>query len=263
MYARQNWLSPIKLYAFPIIGDLLLGDIRVEHITAVIEALNKGGVAESAKRVRARIEAALAYAVRKGWRDPMTRNPAETGFHPLPKRKGDRPHYRRIALDNAPAVFRELRERAGRDTRFAIWVFTIATAARPGEAVGAQWSEIDFDKKLWTVPAARMKSEREHVVPLSSIAIEVLERQATVRAGDAVFPGPSGSPYCYSAFASAPKKTKINAGAPHGWRSVFRDWAGDIGDIARDTAEAALAHSLSATPRALIAGGRQSRNDAL
>jgi integrase len=102
-------------------------------------------------------------------------------------------------------------------TAFAAWCFMIACALRPSEALNM-----------------RMKSEREHQVPLSTTAIAILERQARVRTGDAVFPGPSGS-------------LLIDAACPHGWRSVFRDWAGDIGDIQRDLAESALAHSLGST----------------
>jgi integrase len=92
-----------------------------------------------------------------------------------------------------------------------------------------------------------MKSAREHVVPLSTTALAVLKRRACVRTGDAIFPGRSGLPLSYNSFAQAPAKAGIDAACPHGWRSVFRDWAGDIGEIARDLAEAALAHSLGAT----------------
>jgi integrase len=92
-----------------------------------------------------------------------------------------------------------------------------------------------------------MKGGKAHVVPLSSLALAILERQAGRRTGDAVFPGRSGSPLAYAGFATAPAEAKINAATPHSWRSVFRDWAGDIGRVDRDLAEAALAHSLGMT----------------
>jgi integrase len=120
----------------------------------------------------------------------------------------------------------------------------IACAARPGEAIGALWPGIDLDKRLWTLSASETKSGREHVVPLSSIALEVLERRAKVRSGDAVFPGRGGSSIGYANFARAPAKLGIDAGTPHSWRSIFRDWCGDVGRIDRDLAEAALAHTL-------------------
>jgi integrase len=123
----------------------------------------------------------------------------------------------------------------------------VLTAARPSEALQARWDEIDLDKRLWVVPAERMKSAREHIVPLSQAAVDILEQQARIRTGDSVFPGRSGSPFVYDTFAAAPARAGIDACTPHGWRSVFRDWAGDIGEIPRDLAEAALAHSLGST----------------
>ena len=123
----------------------------------------------------------------------------------------------------------------------------VLTAARPSEALEARWAEVDFDRRLWTLPAERMKSAKQHVVPLSTAALAVLDRQQRVRSGDAVFPGRSGSPLSYASFATAPAKAGIDACTPHGWRSCFRDWCGDIGDVPRDLAEAALAHSLNAT----------------
>jgi integrase len=166
--------------------------------------------------------------------------------------KGARDHYRRLALDDAPEAFRVLRERAQGDTAFAVWVWAIATAARPSEALNAKWSEIDLAKKLWTVPAARMKTAKPHVVPLSALALEILERQRSVRVGDAeaVFPGMSGGPMSYSKFAQAPGKAGIDCGSPHSWRSVFRDWGEEKGGIAPQTLEAALAHSLGSVESA-------------
>ena len=92
-----------------------------------------------------------------------------------------------------------------------------------------------------------MKSAKQHVVPLSTAALAVLDRQQRVRAGDAVFPGRSGTPSPTPASATAPANAGIDDCTPHGWRSCFRDWCGDIGDVPRDLAEAALAHSLNAT----------------
>jgi integrase len=131
-------------------------------------------------------------------------------------------------------------------------VWTIATAARPSEALNAKWSEIDFAKKLWTVPAVRMKTAKLHVVPLSTIALTVLERQLGVRVGDAdaVFPGMSGGVMSYSKFSQAPLRSGIDCGSPHSWRSIFRDWGEEKGGIASQTLEAALAHSLGAVESA-------------
>lgn len=249
-YARAAWWRPLKNYALPIIGDLPLDDIQLDHVVAVMQSAEKANAKETARRLRARIESVFDAAIAKGQRDATRRNPADAKLiakiHPL-RRKGEREHYRAVPLDDAPAVFRELRERAATSTPIAAWLFMIATAARPSEAFNARWGEIDLDKGSWTIPPSRTKSARTHTVPLSSIALAVLKRQATVRSGDAVFPGGSGSPLSYPTFTRALKEAGIDAGTPHSWRSIFRDWAGDYGRIDRDLAEAALAHSLGAT----------------
>jgi integrase len=91
-----------------------------------------------------------------------------------------------------------------------------------------------------------MKTGKDHVLPLSGAALAVLRRQAEVRTGDYAFPGRGSGAMSYSNFADAATQAGFDAGAPHGWRSIFRDWAGDIGRVDRDLAEAAIAHSLGA-----------------
>jgi len=247
------FLNPIKKFAFPVIGNKLLDDIRVEDIVAIMDATVAQNAPTAGPRVRLRIEQVINAAIALGQRSPMLGNPASSKLVKAvrPAAKGADEHFRRIPLDQAPAVFGKLKERAENSTAFAAWVFTIACAARPGEeALKAQWSEIDLDKNLWTVPAPRMKGGNEHVVPLSSIALAVLKWQAERRTGDAVFPGLTGSPLSYTAFSRAPTKAGIDAGSPHSWRSIWRDWAEDIGGVAPQTAEAALAHSLGKVQRA-------------
>jgi integrase len=245
-YARRNWINPLIKYAYPVIGRLLLDDIDVEHIRAVIKVASKlpGG---TARRVRQRIEQILDDAVGLGLRSAIMRNPADVGLHRgIGRKQGEKPHYQRLELDDAPAVFRRLLEGAETSTAISTWVFMIATAARGSEALKARWGEIDLAKKSWTIPAARMKNNRKHVVPLSSLALAILERQARVRSGDAVFPGSGGAPLSYNAFAVAAGKAGVDAGTPHSWRSVFRDACGDRLRVDRDLAEAALSHTLGA-----------------
>ena len=245
-YAKATWLNPIVKFAYPVIGRLSLDQIKISHIVAIIERAEQADAPEAGRRVRARIERVINAAIALS--GEALRNPADgkliAAARPS-RRKGERPHYRAVKLDRAPEIFRTLARQDG--TAFAAWRFMIATAVRPSEALNAQWGEVDFDKRLWTIPPERMKSAREHVVPLSAAALAVLDRQRHVRTGDAVFPGRSGSSLSYSNFADAPMKAGIDAGTAHGWRSVFRDWCGDVGDVPRDLAEAALAHSLGAT----------------
>jgi integrase len=251
--SRRLWLNPVIKYAHPVIGGKWLDDIRVEDVAAIMDAAVAQGARTAGPRVRLRIEQVINAAIAKGQRSAALGNPASVklvkAVRPQPKASDE--HFRRLPLDDAPAVFRKLRALAEDSTAISAWVWTIATAARPGEeALKAQWSEIDLAKKLWVVPAVRMKGGEEHVVPLSSIALAVLDRQAQVKTGDAVFPGISGSPLSYTAFFRAPAKAGIDAGSPHSWRSIWRDWAEDIGGVAPQTAEAALAHSLGKVQRA-------------
>ena len=240
-YARSIWLNPLKAYAFPIIGHLGLDQIEVEHVVEVMKRAEDAGATEQARRLRQRIEQVINFATRRGLRAATRLNPADSKLHPS-RRKGERAHYRAVDLNDAPEIFQRLK--AEDSTACNAWVFMIACASRPSEALNGLWSEIDPVQKLWVLPATRMKSAKPHTTPLSSIALEILERQARVKTGDSIFPGRGGSPLSYASFATAPAKLGIAAASPHGWRSVFRDWCGDIGEIPRDLAEAALAHSL-------------------
>ena len=223
-YARPVWLNPLVKFAFPVIGKLGLDQIEIAHILAVVDAAEQAGVKETGRRVRARIEQVINAAIAlSGKARP---NPADgkliAAARPI-KRKGERPHYRAVDLNDAPKVFQALKALAEMHTVFAAWCLMISCALRPSEALNTRWHEPNLDEKLLVKPAATMKSEREHIVPLSSLALAVLERQARVRTGDAVFPGPSGSPLSYNSFATAPMKAGIDAACPHGWRSIFRD----------------------------------------
>jgi integrase len=255
--SKRLFVNPMIKFAYPVIGMKLLDDIRVEDIVAIMDATVAQNAPTAGPRIRLRIEQVINAAIALGQRDASLGNPAAAKLVKavLPAAKAADDHFRRIALKDAPAVFRALKERASDSTAFAAWVWTIATASRPGEeALKARWSEIDRDKKVWTVPASRMKGAKgvgkDHVVPLSSVAMWALEQQISRRTADAVFPGLSGSPLSYTAFSRAPGKAGIDAGSPHSWRSIFRDWAEEVGGVGRETAEAALAHSLGKVERA-------------
>jgi integrase len=241
------WHNPLRKYAYPLIGRMLLDDITVDHVAAVMDAAIAGKAPKVAPRIRQRIEQILAAATTRGKRAD-TPNPADVRkiktIRPMPKKK-QRPHFRRLDRDQAPEVFQKLRELARSSTPRSAVCFMILTAARPSEALCATWDEIDLDKALWTIPAERMKGGREHVVPLSPIAIEILERQAGVRTGNAIFPGRGERPLSYTQFAVAAKSVKLDIGSLHGWRSVFADWSREVGGIKPEVREASLAHVLS------------------
>jgi integrase len=251
-YAKSIWLNPLKNYAFSTIGKLTLDEIEIRHIIEIMERAERAGAPEVARRIRARIEQVLNAAIALSGK--AVRNPADgkliAAAHPT-ERNGERPHFRAVDLDDAPKVYQELRARVESHSAFAAWCLMILCASRPSEALEAQWGEIDLVKRLWTIPGdegmkwGRMKAGREHQMPLSTEALAVLEQQQSRRTGDAVFPGRGGSPLSYDTFARAPVTVEIDAATAHGWRSVFRDWCGDVADdVPRDLAEAALAHKL-------------------
>jgi integrase len=250
-YARAQWGSAMARYAFPVLGDLLLENIEVDDIVKVMNAAVAAGFKETARRLRWEIFRVIERARALGQFDAQRRNPADAHTinhaRPLKRKASEREHIRAVPIDDAPAVFQKIYERAENDTAFAAWVFMIATAARPSEALKADWSEIDLHKKLWTVPAGRMKKGRAHFVPLSSVAMIALERQAKLGTIGAIFPGVTARSLNYASFATAPTRAGFEAGAPHGWRSVFRDWAGDKTTFKDELAEFALAHVLGAT----------------
>jgi integrase len=236
-----------------------------KDIAAIMGDADAAGVAKTGERLRAYIHAVFATAIANGERDSIRGNPADaTVIRAMRPGKfaSDDEHYTRIELTDAPSVIAALREaRKTADGHKAaaldIWLFMAATALRPSEARLTQWSEIDLQKKLVTVAAVRMKGRKgktkPHIVPLNALALEVLERRQAFRVkkddgaldDDApVFAGPNGVPPSHTNFALTPKRMGINAATPHSWRSVFRDWAGEIGNIPPDLAEMALAHKL-------------------
>jgi integrase len=119
----------------------------------------------------------------------------------------------------------------------------ILTAARSGEVLGMRWPEIDLDKKIWTVPADRMKAGREHRVPLSPRAVTILRQLEKLKAGDFVFPGQGkGKPLSNMAMEMVLRRMNIQDATVHGFRSSFRDWAGNVSSFPREVTETALAH---------------------
>jgi integrase len=159
-------------------------------------------------------------------------------------------HYPAATLDAAPAIFQ--RVHAAEGTAFRAVEFTILTVARPGTALQATWDEIDRLKALWVIPAGRMKMGKEFVVPLVPAALAVLDAQERVRTNNYIFPGRiANRPLSYNGFQICLRtRLGIEGVSLHGFRSLFRDWAGDVADVPRDIAEAQLSHSLGATERA-------------
>jgi integrase len=247
----QQWPATLKTYAFPIIGNLSVSAIDVPLVLKVLEQhilIEPIGAfwstrTETASRVRGRIEAVLDWATARGLRSGD--NPAawKTIGKVLPARAARVEPHAALPYAELPAFMIELAKREGVTARAL--EFTILTAARSSEVLGARWDEIDFAKKTWTVPANRMKAGAEHVVPLSPAALDLLSRLPREPGNDFVFIGAkSGHGLSHTTMNRDVLAGLRHGLTVHGFRSSFRDWAAEQTAFSHDVCEAALAHTV-------------------
>jgi integrase len=241
-----QWQSTLNTYADRAFGNLPVQAIDTALVMKALEPIwNK--IPETASRLRGRIESVLDWATVRGLRSGD--NPARWRGHLdklLPKRSHAHAvkHYPALPYRDIAPFVEELRKQSGIAARAL--EFLILTAARTGEVIGAFWSEFDTKEKVWTVPAARMKSKREHRVPLSPRALEVIREMRTAQQGDFVFPGGKrDKPLSNMAMLQLLERMGRDDVTVHGFRSAFRDWAAERTNYPREVAEAALAHVLS------------------
>ena len=238
---RQQWRNTLDTYVYPVIGDLPVAEIETAHVLKIIEPIWRTK-AETAARIRGRIETVLDSAKARGYR--QGENPARWRGHLaqiLPARtRLSRGHHKAIAYEQIPAFVRALHKREA--VAALALEFTILTAARSGEVIGAAWAEVDLDKAIWTIPADRMKAAKEHRVPLSPRAVAILESLQPLRS-DYLFPGAKGGKLSGMAMGMLMRRMKIDA-TVHGFRSGFRDWAAECTGYAHEVAEMALAHTI-------------------
>lgn len=251
---RAQWASSLETYAFPVMGGLNVRDITQEHVLTVLQPIWKSKN-ETASRVRGRIESVLDWATVRKYR--TGENPARWKGHldhllPAPSKIKKVIHHRALPIDEMPAFMKELRGRVGTAARAL--EFTILTAARSGEVRGATWSEVDLNDRVWTVPAQRMKALKEHRVPLSDAVVALLKAQRSETSSDLIFPAPRGGPLSDMALTAVLRRIGADA-VPHGFRSTFRDWAGERTDFPREIAEQALAHTLESKVEAAYRRG--------
>jgi integrase len=229
---EHKWRAILRDHASPL-GSLAVAAINVP---AVLRALAPVWTAQpnTGRDLRGYIERVLDWSIAHGYRDGD--NPATLKLlrNLLPAQPTSREHHAALLFSEMPAFLRALR---GKKTLAARALeFVILTAARTGEVLGADWSEIDLAAKVWTIPPSRMKEEREHKVPLSDRAIAILEGLGPQSCGR-VFP--------ISPMTMAMMLRRMDRTATvHGFRSTFRDWSSDVAHIERDIAEAALAHAV-------------------
>lgn len=259
--SEHQWRSSLEQYAYPIIGNLPVSQIENSHVLNILEPIWTSK-SETARRVRARIENILAYATTRGFRTGD--NPARYKGHletilPAMRGAGTDNHFPALDYQEIQAFIEDLRKLNGSSARGL--EFTILTACRSGETRGATWDEIDFEAKLWTIPAHRMKAKKEHTIPLSKQVIELLKGLPKTES-DIIFPSPRGLALSDMSLSKALKtlhqssidsdgagyvdsKSQNKRITVHGFRSTFRDWAAEKTNHQREVIEHALAHQLS------------------
>lgn len=240
---RAQWFSTLQTYAYPHMGTLPVREVNREHVLAALQPIWMAKN-ETAARLRGRIETILDWATAKQHRSGE--NPARwKGYLDMllaaPSRIKKVQHHRAVAIDELATFMAMLRAKEG--VAASALEFTILCASRSGEVRGANWSEIDLKKAVWTIPAERMKAGKQHRVPLSGAAVAVLTRQRRFGDSDLVFASSRGGMLSDMSMTAVMRRMEVNA-VPHGFRSTFRDWARERTDFARDLAEDALAHVL-------------------
>ena len=236
-----TWLSSLREYAFPRFGERPVSDVTAQDVMAVLLPIWHSKP-ETARRVRQRIGAVMRWAIAEGHR---LDNPAgEILTAALPRNNGNGPrHHRALPYGDVAGALAAVRASgAGMSTRLA-FEFLVLTAARSGEVRLATWDEIDVEARVWTVPGERMKAGREHRVPLCARALAILDEARILRdATGLVFPGTRRGPLSDMTLSKLLRDLGIDA-VPHGFRSSFRDWAGECTRFPREVCETALAHT--------------------
>ena len=238
-----QWEMTLRVYAKPL-RSMPVNEVTTADVRAVLEPIWQT-IPETASRVRGRIENVLDAAKVQGFR--TGENPAAWRGHLklilAARQKLSRRHHARMPIDDIPSFMARLRTREAIAARCL--EFAILTAARSGEALGARWDEIEIGTKVWTIPASRMKSAREHRIPLCDRAVAILFEMKPVCEGEHVFPGQRrGKPLSNMALEMVLRRMQIEGATIHGFRSCFRDWAGNRTSFARELAEHALAHAI-------------------
>lgn len=236
-----QWLTTVKTYAFPELGDRPVSEIDSPHLLRVLSPIWLAKP-ETARRLKQRLGTVFDWAKAAGYRQGD--NPIEGVERGLPKQTAAKSHHAALAYAQVPGFIATLRAGDATMTVKLAFEFLILTAARTGEVLGATWDEIDFEEQTWTVPATRMKAKKAHRVPLCPRAVEILKQARAFGGQGPIFPGRSaGKPLSNTAFLMVLRRLDLDVTA-HGFRSAFRDWASEETNFPREVCEMALAHAV-------------------
>lgn len=273
--SKQQWENTLATYASPTIGTLDVAKIETAHILKILEPIWHAK-AETASRVRGRLESILDWAAAHKHRSGE--NPARLKGHidvllPARNKVATVEHFPALPYEQASEFTTALRERKGIAARGV--EFGILTAARSGEVRGATWDELNEEAGLWIVAASRMKAQKEHRVPLSAEALQVIADMKKIKSGDLIFPGQkvvAGKPVALSDSTLSAVLKRMDADrikaeqkgwrdrndeviTMHGFRSTFMDWAADVSPYPAEMADLALAHTVADKVRAAYQRG--------
>jgi integrase len=241
--SHDQWLNSLESHVFPRIGHLFVRDVGVPQVLEVLRPIWQE-ITETASRVRGRIERILDWAkvaqLRSG------ENPARWKGHlevmlGAPTKVQASEHFKALHYSHVPAFMARLREEKGQGAKAL--EFAILTASRSTQARGATWAEVDLESAVWVIPKERMKAKREHRVPLSSSAVDLLKLQARFDKTDLVFPSSDDRMISDATMNAVLKRMKVEA-VPHGFRSSFKDWCTERTNYPREVSEMALAHAV-------------------
>ena len=252
-----QWRTTLECYAYPVIGRLHVRDVALNHILKILEPIWQDKT-ETASRLRGRIEKVLDWAKARGLRSGE--NPAAwkgnlDALLPAPGKIARVEHHKACDWQEAPAFIKQLRQNECMGAKAL--EFLILTNVRSNNVRGARWSEIDLERAVWTIPADRMKAGKEHRVPLAPTALLLLAKLPRPKEIDSlVFPSSKGGEFSDMALSMLVRRMGKDFKV-HGFRSTFRDWAGETTAFPREVIEHAMAHKLKDKSEAAYARGDQ------
>jgi integrase len=251
--SRHQWTTSLAKYAYPKIGDLRVADVDLACVLSIIEPIWRT-VPETAARVRNRIELVLDWATARKLR--AGENPARWKGHLeslLPARRAVR-RVQHFAAMNYADIGRFMQQlRAQTAIAAGGLEFLILTAARPGEVLGARWNEVEG--AVWKIPAERTKAHREHRIPLSDRAVELLASLPRIDKNEFVFAGRGGAQQSPAALVRVLRRLGYDDLVAHGFRSTFRDWAAETTAYPNHVVEQALSHVIGNSAEAAYRRG--------
>ncbi|MCP5074582.1 MAG: tyrosine-type recombinase/integrase, partial [Rhodobacteraceae bacterium] len=237
----QQWLNTLRDYAFPKIGRMSVDAIGQPEALMCLSPIWTEKH-ETAKRLAQRIKTVLDVAKSKGFRSGANPITEIKDAKVLPKVTVKVKHHKAMAWQDVPAFYADLKTRNAMAAKALM--FTCLTGSRTGEVLGMQWPEVDLEARLWTVPAERMKTGEEHRVPLTDEMLAILEPLRAMKS-DYVFEGQKRhKPLSNMAMLMLLRRMGVEGVTVHGFRSTFRDWAGEVANAPREVAELSLAHKV-------------------